>query len=219
MNQAWADFTGLTVNDALSMRLGDSVHPDDQAQRRASAYAAMAARRPFRSQYRVRNRDGAWRWLDESAAPRQDHNGVHAGFIGACSDITEIIEARAQSYRLSRKLEQTLDHLSDAFFTLDREWRFTFVNAEAARLLQRAPRELIGHNVWDKFPAAIGGEYQRQYEQAMSRHETVQFTAHYAPLDLWTQVTAYPTPEGLAIHFQDVGERLAAQERLRLLGG
>ena len=96
VNQAWADFTGLTPDDALTLRLGDSVHPDDQAQRRASAHAAMAARRPFRSQYRVKNRDGAWRWLDESAAPRQDHNGVHAGFVGACSDITEIIETRRE---------------------------------------------------------------------------------------------------------------------------
>jgi len=96
VNQAWVDFTGLTVDDALNLRLGDAVHPDDQAQRRASAHAAMAARRPFRSQYRVRSHDGAWRWLDESAAPRQDHNGAHAGFVGACSDITEIIENRRE---------------------------------------------------------------------------------------------------------------------------
>ncbi len=96
VNQAWADFTGLTVDDALSKRLGDTVHPDDQAQRRASASEAMAGRRPFRSQYRAQNRDGVWRWLDESAAPRQDHNGLHAGFIGACSDITEIVEARRE---------------------------------------------------------------------------------------------------------------------------
>lgn len=96
VNQAWADFTGLEIDDALTMRLGDTVHPDDKAQRRASAQAAITARRPFRSQYRVQNREGAWRWLDESAAPRQDHNGVHAGYVGACSDVTEIIEARRE---------------------------------------------------------------------------------------------------------------------------
>lgn len=181
--------------------------------------ACLAEGTPFDEVAMIVSRAGEQVWVRAMGQAEHDADGRIVGAHGAFQDISEIIEARAQSDRLSRKLEQTLDHLSDAFLTLDQEWRFTFVNTEAARLLQAAPRELIGHNVWDKFPEAIGSEYQRQYEQAMSRQETVQFTAHYAPLDLWTQVTAYPTPEGLAIHFQDVGERLAAQERLRLLGG
>jgi PAS domain S-box-containing protein len=96
LNQAWVDFTGRDIEDALQLQLGDLVHPDDQALRRATAQTSMAARRPFRSQYRTRNKEGVWRWLDESAAPRLDHNGVYAGYIGACSDITEIIEARRE---------------------------------------------------------------------------------------------------------------------------
>jgi PAS domain S-box-containing protein len=186
---------------------------------RSAFGACLAQGAPFDEVAMIVSRAGTQVWVRAMGQAEHDADGRIVGAHGAFQDITEIIEARAQSYRLSRKLEQTLDHLSDAFFTLDQEWRFTFVNAEAARLLQSAPQDLIGHNVWDKFPAAIGSEYQRQYERAMSRQETVQFTAHYAPLNLWTQVTAYSTPEGLAIHFQDVGERLAAQERLRLLGG
>ena len=181
--------------------------------------ACLAQGTPFDEVAMIFSRTGAPVWVRTMGEAERDADGRIVGVHGAFQDITEIFEARAQTYRLSRKLEETLNNLSDGFFTLDQEWRFTYVNAEAARLLRRQPQDLLGRNVWDEFPAAVGSEYQRQYEQAMSRRETVQFTSHYAPLDLWTQVTAYPTPDGLAIHFQDVGERLAAQERLRLLGG
>ena len=96
VNQAWIDFTGRPLEDALSMKLGDGVHPDDQAQRRATAAAGIDSRQPFRSRYRLRRHDGSWRWIDEAAAPRIDQHGVHDGFVGALSDITEILESRRE---------------------------------------------------------------------------------------------------------------------------
>ena len=117
------------------------------------------------------------------------------------------------------RLEDTLERIDDAFFALDDEWRFTYVNETAATLLERDPDELLGADVWAEFPAAIGEEYERNYRRAMAEQETVSFEAHYEPLDLWTEVTAYPSQDGLSVFFVDVTDRKRREETLeRLLG-
>ncbi|WP_423996359.1 PAS domain-containing protein [Halorubrum trapanicum] len=117
------------------------------------------------------------------------------------------------------RYEETLERIDDAFFALDDEWRFTYVNETAATLLERDPDELLGADVWEEFPAAIGEEYERNYRRAMAEQETVSFEAHYEPLDLWTEVTAYPSQDGLSVFFVDVTDRKRREETLeRLLG-
>ncbi len=118
VNQAWSDFTGRRPEDALSMTLGDIVHPEDQSMRRSIAAKGLATKTPFRTRYRIAHRDGGWRWIDESAAPRVDQDGVHAGFVGACNDITEIVESRreleARVVERTRDLEASLEERARA---------------------------------------------------------------------------------------------------------
>ncbi|WP_049983628.1 PAS domain-containing protein [Halorubrum sp. BV1] len=116
-----------------------------------------------------------------------------------------------------RELENTLSRIDDGFFALDTEWRFTYVNDRAAALLDRPADELIGSVVWDEFPAALGRAYETSYRRAMETQETVSFVDHYAPLDLWTEVTAYPSPEGLSVFFADVTEQRRREETLERL--
>jgi PAS domain-containing protein len=54
-----------------------------------------------------------------------------------------------------RRLVDALERISDGFVALDREWRYTYVNATAAKLLGRRPEELIGRNIWTEFPEGI----------------------------------------------------------------
>ena len=119
--------------------------------------------------------------------------------------------ARASSERVTLILES----ITDAFFTLDREWRFTYVNSEAEKLLQRPREELLGKVVWDEFPETVRSEFYVQYQNAVSGRVTVGFEAFYEPLDVWLEVRAYPLPEGLSVYFRDVTERKRAEETLR----
>ena len=81
---------------------------------------------------------------------------------------------------------------------LDRAWRFTYVNAEAERLLGRAREELLGGGIWELFPAAVGiGLRDAATDRACAPGEPVTFEAYYpAPLDGWYEVRAWPTPDG-----------------------
>ncbi|WP_439027748.1 PAS domain S-box protein [Haloarchaeobius sp. DT45] len=107
-----------------------------------------------------------------------------------------------------------LERIGEAFLALDDEWRFTYVNEIAANVLGRSRTELLGEVVWDAFPVAADLPYYEQYTYAMSAQEPVSFEAYYPPLDLWTDVSAYPDQNGLSVFFRDVTKRKRYEEML-----
>jgi serine phosphatase RsbU (regulator of sigma subunit) len=109
-----------------------------------------------------------------------------------------------------------LEAMSAAFISLDRDWRFTYVNAEAERLLGRPRDELLGGDVWELFPAAVGSDFDLHYRAAARTGQAASFEAYYpAPLDSWYEVRAWPSPDGLSVYFIDTTARRAAQADLQ----
>ncbi|HEX3005049.1 MAG TPA: SpoIIE family protein phosphatase, partial [Angustibacter sp.] len=99
------------------------------------------------------------------------------------------------------------------FFFLDPDWRFTFVNAEAERVLGRPREDLLGRSIWAEFPAAVGSDFETNYRHAADSGEPVAFDAFYPePLEAWYEVRAWPSPDGLAVYFIDVTDRRAAEQ-------
>ncbi|WON73598.1 EAL domain-containing protein [Nitrosospira sp. Is2] len=113
------------------------------------------------------------------------------------------------------RTQRILESITDAFYTLDREWRFTYLNNEAQRLLRLSSDELLGKNIWKEFPQAIAGPFYREFHRALIENCTVSFEEFYAPLDGWFEVRAYPSVEGLAVYFRDVTERKRAEKMRR----
>jgi diguanylate cyclase (GGDEF)-like protein/PAS domain S-box-containing protein len=97
-NQVWFDLTGRTPAQEAGDGWEAGVHPDDRPRRQAIYASAFTARQAFRLDYRLRCRDGRYRWLTEHGVPRHDDQGRFLGYIGTCIDITERkgTEARLQ---------------------------------------------------------------------------------------------------------------------------
>ena len=110
-----------------------------------------------------------------------------------------------------------LESITDAFFTLDSEWRFTYVNAEAERLLFRSRTDLLGKIVWEEFPEAIGSAFDREYRRAAGQQITVTFEEFFSPLSAWFEVRAFPSPEGISVFFHDITEQVERRQRERFL--
>ena len=136
-----------------------------------------------------------------------DADGAISGVQGAIQDITERKQAMEENRRLGERLSTTLESITDAFFTLDREWRFTFINGQAERVFQRPRAELIGQDWRTVFAGLVDSEFGRQYRLALKDKITVEFEAYYPLHKTWVSVRAYPTGDGLAIYFLDITAR------------
>lgn len=137
-------------------------------------------------------------------------------------DLTEFLAAEAAQRQVTDALRHAnqrvttiLESITDATFSLDREWRFVYVNQQAEHLLSRHREELLGRSVWDEFPRAVGTAFDLQYRHAVASGESVHFEQFYPPLERWFEVHAYPSDEGLSVYFRDINER--KQSELALL--
>ena len=190
---------------------------EDRERGRAVFLRCARTGESFDEVLRIVSARGRQVWVRSIGEAQRDADGRIVAVQGAFQDITETVEAQQRSEALSTRLRQTLESISDAFFTLDDAWRFTFLNGQAERLLDRSADALIGRVVWDEFPASANTEFERGYRHAARARETVRFVEFYAPLDRWFEVTAYPAHEGLAVYFRDVTRQRAVDEHLRLL--
>lgn len=130
-------------------------------------------------------------------------------------DITERKQAEEQIHLQAERLTTTLESITDAFFTVDLEWRFTFLNREAERLLKRTRVELTGLDFWTEFPDTIGSTFEREYRRAMADNKAVGFEEFYPPLNTWFDVRAYPSEQGLAVYFRDINEAKRTAEEIK----
>ena len=120
-------------------------------------------------------------------------------------------QPEAANNAIAQQLLDTLESISDGFFALDQDWRFTYFNSQAARLLNRLSADLIGNSIWEEFPESMGSLFEDEYRRAATEQVTVSFESFYAPLNAWYAVRAYPIASGLAVYFQDVTEQKAAR--------
>ena len=182
------------------------VHPDDRERVDLELRAAVEALGECSFEYRIVLPDGRVRWIGARGRALADERGRPVRLLGAAWDVTAHREAEA-------RLAVVMESMSTAFFSLDTSWRFTYVNSRAEALLGRTRQEMLGGDVWELFPAAVGSDFETHYRRAMDTGEPVAFDAHYpAPLDAWYEVRAWRSREGLAVYFLDVTARRRLQE-------
>ena len=110
-----------------------------------------------------------------------------------------------------------LDSIEDGLVILDREWRYTYVNAQAARILGRPRSELLGECVWDLFPFLVGTEMERQMRRAADERVTCEFLGNDAAAGRFYEHRVSPTPDGgVVVYFRDVTERREHERLIQL---
>ncbi|GGK49643.1 MASE1 domain-containing protein [Salinarimonas ramus] len=138
-------------------------------------------------------------------------------FASATALVTLVLAAAADErrgkealLRSQARLADVLESTTDSVFLLDRSWRFTYLNPRAMAQIAGG-RDLVGANIWESFPSAIGTPFFDAYTRAMCTGSPARADAYFEPLETWFEANAFPTNEGLTVFFRDVtAERRAA---------
>jgi PAS domain S-box-containing protein len=97
----------------------------------------------------------------------------------------EVLASRSQ-------LAATLAAITDGFYTLDRTWRVTFLNDEAAAVFPGG-KEACGADFWELFPEAVGSDFETNKRRAMELGEFRSFESYYPRFDTWFEERDYPS--------------------------
>jgi len=166
---------------------------------------------PFSLDFQLITTKGRRVWVRTFGESVKDDSGkvvkVQGGF-------QEVGAQRAAADRIL-SLVSSLEGITDAFVTLDRGLRFTYLNGAAEKMLQRPRSQLLGQYIWQEFKEAEGTTTDRAYRKVLEHGVAVTFEQFYPPLNKWLDAKAYPTVDGVAVYFRDVTELHAVQESIR----
>jgi PAS domain S-box-containing protein len=110
-----------------------------------------------------------------------------------------------------------LDSITDAFFNLNEDWQFSYVNRQTEKTLGRDASELLGKVIWEVYPGTLDSEFERTYRRAAQERIPLTFCSYYPDHDSWYDVNAYPVPGGLSVYFRDVTARMREEARRNAL--
>lgn len=112
--------------------------------------------------------------------------------------------------------DSVLESITDAFVAFDRDFRYVWVNSEAERFTGMSRERLIGHSVWELFPAVVGTTFDYKIRQALHGQIPVEFESYYSPSKRWFYNRVYPTKDGgLSVFWRDMTEQKRAENDLR----
>ena len=171
---------------------------------------------------------GATRWYTTRKVPLRPPGGGRPQVLGVATEVTQrklAEELERELFRIEAAHAQSreiLESITDAFFAVDAEFRFTYVNQRAASAFGRSSDELIGKHLWTELPGLEGSYFAGPLRLAVTEGVASEFEGRYDPLDAWYEVHAFPAADGASVYFREITERVRgelarrdAEERLR----
>ena len=169
--------------------------------------------------------NGSKCWLRWSVNPWFDADGNIGGIMVMTEDISArktaenaLKEKEKQLRESDRRLAEVVVGMTEACFTLDGDWKFTYANDRFVSTWIRGRKELVGHTIWEVFPQLVGHPMEQSYRRAMTERVPVSTEAFSPMADRWLDVRIFPSGSGLAVFLLDIHDRKVAEAQVRLLG-
>ncbi|MHB8841889.1 MAG: PAS domain-containing protein, partial [Candidatus Aquicultor sp.] len=145
----------------------------------------------------------------------RDSRGKILGTASIGHDITVEKQAAEDIRESRRQVLDILESITDGFFAVDNDWRFTYVNHKAEQLLGKRKEEILFKSMWDAFPEVVGTRFYKEFKRAKEEMLPLSFEEFYPPLNNWFEVHVYPYKNGLSGYFDDVTLRKHTEEALK----
>jgi PAS domain S-box-containing protein len=231
VNDAFARMSGFSAEEALGRDLTMMVGPETDGAAVAAMGQAMERYEPILQQELLTYRkDGSTFWTESSLVPVKEARGPRTYWVAVIRDTTERRRAEEGAVRLGReeaarseaeaaraRIEAILESITDAFFVLDREQRFTFANPRAAQVLRRSREQLVGQRLEEVLSRAEGGRLAQGVRRVLSGQPAYDGELYASSLGGWFECHIGPTPEGVSVYLREVTQRKRAEEARRRL--
>lgn len=211
-----AEFTGKSQQEILADWLS-FLHPGDRERTMEVWSRSVATGEPYRIDFRLLRHDGVYVWFQTQATAQKDPDGNVKRWLGSSIDIDDLRRLQQESDHLLERFQHTVESITDAFFTLDKEFRFTYINQKAADTFGGNASEFLGKVIWEECLIGYDGPFAKRYRQAAENQEKIHFEEYFEPASQWLEVHVYPSSEGLTVYFSDVTVQRQEKEQLKLL--
>jgi PAS domain S-box-containing protein len=180
LSQRWVDYTGIPEAEQLGYGWLDQLHPHEREHVREAWKAAVKAGRQLDTEFRIRGKDGAYRWFKTRSVPIRDHEGTVVKWYCTCTDVDDLKKMVEEREQAAARLTSVLDGIDDAFVSLDEQLRITYFNAAAERMFDKKRDGVLHKSFFEAFPVAVG-PLEEKFRKAMSERPRVSFRANLGP--------------------------------------
>jgi PAS domain S-box-containing protein len=219
-NRGASRLYGWEAPAALGRPIRSLLKPALDDEQRAAIDAAVREQGRWRGEISVRHRDGTLLVVDATGFSTRGPSGEITGYVVSHRDLRDEKRA-AQELRAARtRADEILDRISDAVFAVDRNWRYTYLNRQAAAHASEAlgrdvtAEDLLGQSCWEVFPDWTRSRFYETFRNVLRRQRPAQIEDYVPRADRWFNVRLYPSDTGLSVYLYDVTERRRAADQL-----
>lgn len=145
--------------------------------------------------------------FDDCTKERQWTNSEIAFLSNIAYNLSTTIQRRKTNIELEKSLREKnniLDSIDDAFISLDQNWIVKYWNKKSESIVNLKRDQIIGKNFWEVFPQLLGTIYEKNYKESLKTQKSITFQDFFEELNIWLDVTTYPSKSGLSIYYKDI---------------
>ncbi len=215
VNQTFQNLVGYSAEELIGRTIWSITLPEDIAEDQRQYRRMFSGEITSYSRdkgYRHKNGHAVWVSLSSSIQPAEPGGEPYA--INVAQDVSDRRAAEQALQAAHDKVLDILNSITDGLVLLDRSYNIVDANSAAQRILE-TDRQLEGRSLWEFFPVVRAGRFREEFGKALETGLATSFEEFYPPMQTWFEVRVYPTRDGLAVYFHDIGDRRRDQESLR----
>lgn len=215
----WSSMTReiLEIDELFEPTIADGINLYKESSRTLIAtavYTALETGEGFDLELELVSNRGNNIWV-RCIGDTQFENGKVTRIYGSFQDINTRKLAELNQLKLIDEKNDILESIGDAFYALDDDLNFTYMNSSCANLLGVAKEKIVGKNLLTEFPALKNTLFEKELRKVQETAEASKFEFYYAPFDAWFDESIYPTPTGISVYFVDTTNRKKAERDIK----
>lgn len=135
-------------------------------------------------------------------------------FAAISRDIGQRLQAEQSLLNENSKISNILENTGDAYFSLNNNFEFVYINAKTESLLNIKRANLLNKNIWNEIPE-LGSAFFKVFHRALLTNDATSTQGYYPPLNMWLEAKTYPVDKGVAVHMKDITEEYDNASNLR----